>query len=265
MSSQIRYKLEGFNISSQDANCSKFVTLKNNFKYSYKNHSFLESVFIDDTFSALTFTMLPGMEAINYLHEIGDELERICFNIITYSEVPTFKPLCYVEMITNEQGSEIKVKDNLSFVDKIEIRPEIEASEFYDSIMSKNTPLSENKATYKELFFVLHNPHKVIQFIALYDILQNLICSADERNKQKRVRDFFGKNRNKYSFVHFHQSNDDPNKKEDTFSHLRNIIAHSKSAGIDKFLEISQRITSREISNLLQVINDIIAGETEVS
>ena len=110
------------------------------------------SGFIDATFSAQTFTMLPGMEAINYLHEIGDELEKICFNIIAYSEVSTFKPLCYVEMITNEQGSEIKVKDNLSFVNKIEIRPEIEASEFYDSIMSKNIPLSENKATYKELF-----------------------------------------------------------------------------------------------------------------
>lgn len=264
MSSQIRYKMHGFNVSPRGSSSSSFVTLKNNSKYYYGKHDILESVFIDDKFSTLTFTLLPGKEAKDHLDEISDELEKICFNIIAYSGIPTVQPVCSIEMITNELGTKIELSERLSFRDSIEIRSEMEMSVFYENIMRKNTPLSDNKATYKELFFILHNPHEVIQFIALYDILLNLICRPDERNKQKRVRDFLGKNRNKYPFIQFHQCNDNSDKKEDTFSHLRNNIAHSKSAGIEEFQKTSESITYREISYILQVINDIISGETKV-
>ena len=78
MSSQIKYKMHGFNISKRGSSSSSFITLKNNSEYYYENHDILESVFIDDKFSTLTFTLLPGKEAKDYLDEISDELEKIC-------------------------------------------------------------------------------------------------------------------------------------------------------------------------------------------
>lgn len=77
MSSQIRYKMHGFNVSPRRSSSSSFVTLKNNSKYYYENHEILESVFIDDKISTLTFTLLPGKEAKDYLNELSDELEKI--------------------------------------------------------------------------------------------------------------------------------------------------------------------------------------------
>jgi hypothetical protein len=89
----------------------------------------------------------------------------------------------------------------------------------------------------------------------------NITCKG---NKQKQVHDFFGKNKSKYPYIQFFPCNNDPSKNEDTFTHLRNNIAHSKSAGIHKFYETSQSITHMEIASILQVINDIISGETNV-
>ena len=264
MSSQIRYKMQGFNVSQENVSSSRSLRLKNNSPYYYKNHNIFESVFIDSNFSTITFTMLPNLEAKDYLNEISDELEKICFNIIAYSEVSTLQPFCSVEMITNVQGKKIEMKDTFSLRDRLKIHVEIESSSFYESVMNKNTPVSDYKAIYKELFLILHNPHEVIQFIALYDILLNLICSPNKGNKQKQVHDFFGKNKSKYPYIQFFPCNNDPSKNEDTFTHLRNNIAHSKSAGIHKFYETSQSITHMEIASILQVINDIISGETNV-
>lgn len=264
MGSQVIYAMHGFNVISMKSSCQHIVKLKNNFEYRFQKHNILESVFIDNEFKRITFTLLPGKEAKDYMDQISDELEKICFNIITYTEVPTSQPVCTLEMITDEMGTKIEIRDGIQLRDSIKICVEMETVDFYESIMDRNTPLSNNKAKYKELFYILHNPHKVIQFIALYDVLLNLICSPDERNKQKRVRDFFGKNKQRYPFIQFHKCNDNSEKSEDTFSHLRNNIAHSKAAGIDDFLKTSNAITDIEASNILSVINDIISGEVQV-
>lgn len=264
MSSQVIYAMHGFNVPKVDSSYQRIVKLKNNFEYHFKNHSFLESFSIDEDFKKIKFTLLPGKEAKDYMNQIGDELEKICFNIIAYSEVPTHQPLCTLELITNEMETEIEIRDSIQLRECIKICDEMEAVDLYESIMDRNTPLSSNKAKYKELFYILHNPHEVIQFIALYDVLMNLICSSNERNKQKRVRDFFGKNRERYPFIQFHKCNDNSEKSEDTFTHLRNNIAHSKEAGINDFLETSNSITNKHVSDILRVINDIISGEVKV-
>ena len=264
MSSQVIYTMHGFNRLLRESDCKRKVTLINNFEYHFENHGIIESVFIDEQFKQMKFTLLPGLEAMDYMKEIEDELEKICFNIIAYSEVPTSQPFCCIEMITNAEGTQIDIRENLKLTDSIEICTEVDASDFYKLVMDKNTPLSNNKAKYKELFYILHSPHRVIQFIALYDTLENMICSHGERLKQKRVHDFFGKYKERYSYIRFHKCNDNPKKSEDTFTHLRNNIAHSKDAGIEEFIKTSNAISNNEIVQILQVINDIISGEVKV-
>lgn len=264
MGSQAIYTMHGFNVSLTDTSCKRKVSLKNNYEYVYKDHEFLETVYIDDDFKRITFKMHSGKEAKHYINKISDELERICFNIIAYSDVETYQPICYLEMITNEDGTNVEINDRISLRDNIRLDINMETSDFYDLIMNKNTPLSDNKAVYKEIFYILHNPHTVIQFIALYDVLLDLICPMNKKNKQKYVSNFFGKNKKRYSFITFYESNENPEKKEDTFTHLRNNIAHSKLAGIEAFSNTANSITNRHIACMLQVINDIVSGEVEV-
>ncbi len=139
------------------------------------------------------------------------------------------------------------------------------ADDLAKTIMEVETPISDKKAEYKELFFILHNPHKAIQFIALYDILQGKICEGRKTMRQRDVTEFFRKNKEecpgKYPFVNFVSRNDRPNEKEDTFTHIRNSIAHSKQAGIDKFLKTTEAISDEIVSQLLKVISDIISNE----
>lgn len=130
--------------------------------------------------------------------------------------------------------------------------------------MEIETPICEKKAEYKELFYILHNPHRAIQFIALYDILQGKICNDDERMRQETVTNFFGKNKTRYPFVKFVPRSDRPDKNEDTFTHIRNSIAHSKQAGIDEFLRTTEFISDEMISHLLSVISDNISGKVSV-
>ena len=264
MNSKVTYLMEGFNIK-EPGYCRKML-LKNNKEYIYKNHSFLKSVSIDDEFKHITFTLLPDKNVKEFLNEIGNELERICFNIIAYSDVSTCNPVCFCEKIIDKNGNEEKIElhDQLKIRDSVSITATCDATDFFEEIMSQNTPISEHKAQYKELFFILHNPHRVIQFIALYDVLLGLICSSDERNKQQRVHDFFGKNKERYPYIDFKNCNNNPNKKEDMFTHLRNIIAHSQNAGIEEFSRVAASITPQYISLILRVINDILSGVVTV-
>ncbi len=134
----------------------------------------------------------------------------------------------------------------------------ISAKTIYDKGLSCRTNFEEYEALYKELFYILHSPHKVIQFMGLYDIMAELICSPIS---QKRVHDYFGRNKNKYPFITFEPSRKDTNKKEDSLTYLRNAIAHSRQAGISEYLEISDTISDEHIKCLLIVINDLLCDE----
>lgn len=264
MSSQVIYRMHGFNKSEAEANCKRTVILKNNSEYRLNNHHIIESVFIDAEFKQMRFTLHPGFEAVNHMKEIEDELEKICFNIIAYSEVQTNQPYCIIEMVTNAEGTKIDISERFKMTDSLIMHEPVDALDFYKLVVDKNTPIGANKTKYKELFYILHSPHRVIQFMGLYDILEDLICSHDERSKQKRVHDFFGKNYERYPYIQFYKYNANSRKSEDMFTHLRNNIAHSKDAGIEEFLKTSNTISNKEITQLLQVINDIISGEVEI-
>ena len=111
----------------------------------------------------------------------------------------------------------------------------------------------------------MHNPHKAIQYIALYDILIKLVSPKGKKAEQKYVSQFLGKNKERYKFAKFVLNNKDSNQKEDMLTHIRNNIAHSQNAGIDQFLKTTESITGKEVAYLLQIINDILSENVKVS
>ncbi len=266
MASKIVYNMYGFNVGDMAGEIKRKRKFINNTGYIYPKHDFLNKFYINDTFTEITFEMKEGLEARDYREKISDELEKICFNIITYSEIPTCQPVCYLKMLTNVSGQEIQIQDKITLREELTMITTHEASDFYKFIMSYNTEINDKtKGKYKELFYILHNPHRVIQYVALYDILMGLVSPENKRSEQKYVHQFLAKNRNKYEFVEFVPSNKNDKKNEDILSHIRNNIAHSREAGIKNFMRTSESISDREISFLLRLINDILSGNVEVN
>lgn len=264
MRSKVIYKMVGFNEQHTSYSTQRLVYIDDDIVWKYNNHEFLESVIISKELNRIEFILLPQKEAEEYLNAIADELERICFNIITYTEIPTYQPVCVRTQIVDASGKKIVLNDRMRMYDKVMLRVSVSASELANRIMKIPTSIKENKVEYTEIFYILHNPHKVIQYMALYDLLQDKICGEKTGKRQETVRNFLGKNNERYPFVSFVKRKDDPSKKEDSFSHLRNVIAHSKNAGIQEFLETTKKVSDREISNLLMVLNDIILGNVSV-
>lgn len=264
MSSKVVYKMQGFNKDYLRGSCKKTINIDADVIWNYTEHSFLQNVIISKELTRMEFVLQEGKEAKYYLNEIGNELERICFNIIAYTEIPTIQPVCEREQIYNSDGSIMILEDRINIHDELTICNNYSADDLAKTIMEIETPITDKKAEYKELFFILHNPHRAIQFIALYDILQGKICNDDERMRQEKVTNFFGKNKARYPFVKFVPRSDKPDKNEDTFTHIRNSIAHSKQAGIDEFLRTTEYISDEMVSQLLRVISDIISGKVSV-
>lgn len=258
MCSYVRYSMHGFNQEDPETinNTQYRYTLTNNAPHKYSAHPFLESVFINDSITEITFFLLPGKSAEEYLKEIGQELERVCFNLIVNSELPIIQPCCLLKSVVDKNGSEVdaNIHDAILVTDEVFMRKTVSASSIYDCIHSNNR-LSEKHAQYKELFWILHSPHNVIRFMGLYDIMAGLISNPIS---QKNVCSYFGKNKEKYPFVSFLPSLKNPKNKEDSFTHLRNAIAHSKQVGVDEYIEISEQISDTVIKRLLIVINDLL-------
>ena len=264
MNSKVIYEMWGFNKQAFRYPGQHSVIIDDDIIWKYRDHKFLESVIISKELDRITFILLPQKEAHTYIDEIRDDLERICFNIITYTEFPTIQPVCEIKQIIDSTGKQIELRDRLRMRDEMMIKHSIRSEELSRKIMLTPTPIKEYKAVYKEIFYILHNPHKVIQYMALYDLLQDKICDGGNQKRQETVRNFLGKNKERYSFVSFVERNDDSDKKEDIFSHLRNNIAHSTKAGIEEFMQTAEKISDKEISNLLVVLNDIILGNVSI-
>lgn len=264
LSSKVIYEMRGFNKDYFRGSCRKKRMIDADIEWEYHNHSFLQAVYISKELTSMEFVLQDGKEARDYLYEIGDELERICFNIIAYTGIPTLQPVCDLKQMINANGTSMVLNDKMNIRDEVTICSSYSADELSQTIMTLDTPISDKKAEYKELFYILHNPHRAIQFIALYDILQGKICNDDDRMRQARVTNFFGKNKSRYPFVSFVPRSDNPDRKEDIFTHIRNSIAHSKQVGIDEFITTMDFISDEIVSQLLSVISDIISEKISV-
>lgn len=266
MSCKLTFRMDGFNPEQWNRERHRTVVLEEDFEYYYANHPVIESVWMSRIFDRMEFTLLPGIqcEKGEVYQKVVEELERLCFNLIAYAGVETNCPKCRLETIKDEEGNKLQVRDSIGFRESIQIRSSMDKETIRKCLMEPKTPIEEHYADYKEIFYILHNPHKCIQFMGLYDVLIHLICQDKENLKQKNVHDFFGRNKEKYAFIHFYQDSKNKKQGEDTFTHLRNKLAHSKSSGAEEFLKAAESITDREISQILQVINDILSGEIPV-
>lgn len=263
INSYVVYNMRGFSLKvTKSESVSKKIVIENNQPYKYSNHEFIDSLFINDEFNKIIFYMLPGISALEHITLIEHELEKVCFNIIAYTEVETHQPICELESIVDEKGEKVNIytKDSMVLNDQLQMIKKIESNDFYKKIVNNEVLIPNYQAQYKELFYILHSPHKVMQFIGLYDIMAELINSPISQSK---VHVFFGKNKDRYPFIKFIKSRKGTSNKEDSFTYLRNTIAHSKQAGIDEFLATAQTITKDDISNILQVINDLICGNVK--
>ena len=263
MLSTITYEMHGFNKSMKDGVVTSTVEMKDNQCYTYIDHPFLETVYIDDKFDKISFTLKKGLLAKDYISRVDDELEKICFNILIHTEIPVFQPICRLLEVKDENGNECQMAlhEYLGLHEKVLIKRCCDASKIYEKITTNIVDISNNKVKYKELFYILHSPHRVIQFMGLYEQMASMICSPIQQSK---IHDFFGKNKQRYSFINFIESRKDPSKKEDSFTFLHNSIAHSEQLGVEEFVNISKSISDELIRNLLLVINDLICGDVKI-
>ena len=252
--SYVEYEIKGFN-SKND------ISITCNNPYLYNNHKFLYSFIIKDDFTRIIFSLKKGLDAYNYLAEIEIEMERICFNLITYESVSVFQPIWFLKKIkTNQKKSSFEEK--ILFYESLDIKIRLSSSEFYSSIISGKNLITDSKkrTIYKFIFDILQTPNLVIQYMTLYDLLKKLV-SKNSEPIQRDVIEFFERYKNKYTDVTWEASRKCKNKKEDCFTYLRNQISHSQdlSAGIIKGLDVNER----KIKYLVRVINDILCEQVE--
>lgn len=262
MPSYVKYSMYGFN-HKNNAECDGKqyeYTLSDNKPYIYSNHDFLDKVVIDKNITSITFYLKPGFSCKEYIKEIHIELEQICFNLITHSELPIDRPVCRLELAADELGNEIQLEINERFAFQDELIPfkNMSTQRLYNAAFNHVTNFNKHESIYKKIFFILHSPHKVIQFLGLYDLMATLI---HEPISQEKVHNYFGENRSKYPFIEFKQSRKNPKNKEDSLTYLRNEIAHSEQLDIEEYLKVSEKISHIHIQYLLKVINDIICDE----
>lgn len=264
MPSYAKYLMYGFNHKNNTECDGKQYeyTLSDNEPYIYSNHDFLDKVVIDKNITSITFYLKPGLSCKEYINKIHIELEQICFNLIVHSELPINCPVCCLELTTDEFGNEIQLEINerVALYDKLIMFKDISTQSLYNAAFNHVTNFNKHESIYKKIFWILHSPHKVIQFLGLYDLMATLI---HDPISQKKVHDYFGKNKNKYPFIEFKKSRKDPKKMEDSLTYLRNEIAHSEQMDIKEYLNVSEKISHTHIQYLLKVINDIICDEEE--
>ena len=276
MSNYVVYSLHGFNTDyAVDNNQTEWaITLQDNHEHIYPNHPFLYSVFIDDHLQNMIFKMRPNVKCAEHLDEIEMEAEKIFFNIICYSrelliETASFK----LEAIVDEEGQNCnnRLYDRIGFSEKPFVFKQLSANSIYDAAFGNNA-VESHMVQYVELSYILQNPHRIIQFIGLYDIMANLIYnSGNNKGKeqtQKMVCKFFKKyNDGRYRGVTVEERDaknshgKDIKKDEDTFTYIRNQIAHCKDRGdIKNYLKVATSIQFEQIQTLLTVINDLLCG-----
>lgn len=253
------YNMYGFNVISIIGDgVEDCFQLKDNKPYIYENHPFLYSFSINDEFLRITFCLKAGFDAADYIKEIGLELERICFNLITYKNIHTFQPICVLEKIKTHY-SKTTFEESICLKHELKCRTLLPSLSFYkDIVTARNAMMDKNQyQVYKQIFDILQCPNLVIQYMSLYDLLKDKVCNGINKN-QKGVVQFFKDNKNRYPEVKFFPSRRKNGNNEDNYTFLRNKIGHpwGLSAKEIKKLGISESL----IKSLLSVINDVLCG-----
>ncbi len=101
MGSYVRYSMHGFNRKNKaEVKGNRYeYTLSENLPYIYHDHPFLDSAYINDHITEITFYLQAGKSYENYVNEIHIELERICFNLISQSGFQFYNHTVYKKLL----------------------------------------------------------------------------------------------------------------------------------------------------------------------
>ena len=146
MNTTIVFTMFGFNSKSRN------IKLTENNKYNYSNNRLFKSVFINDNISEITFELQPDQTFENHEEEIYIELERICFNLIIYSELRITQPYCKLKSVKSD--SKIKLNDTLSFKETINLEIPLSAASIYKQALESSNAVNNYEYIYKELFII---------------------------------------------------------------------------------------------------------------
>lgn len=256
----IEYSMIGYNVNAEiRENVTGSFEITGNKPFLYENHEFLHSFYIDSNLTKIVFSLKKGFDAWDYQYKISLELERICFNLITYDNIHTFQPVCILSKMKTTQRQPI-FSDNLALSDKLACKVKIKSESFYVEILNKsNSVLNPQKYDlYKSIYACLQCPDIAIQYMALYEILNSLLPIVDKRKTQKDVTTFFLNNKNKYK-ISFLTSRKKNKGNEDYFTYLRNQIGHPRGLSSEKIKKLG--IKEATIKCLLRIINDVICED----
>lgn len=81
----------------------------------------------------ITFYLQSGKSYKNYMNEIYVEFERICFNLISNSELPILQPYCLFKTAINEDGTEMTFSGHMSMHDELYIFKTVSSKRIYKS------------------------------------------------------------------------------------------------------------------------------------
>lgn len=263
--SYIEYSMQGYNVNAEiGVNVTDSFEITENKPFLYEKHEFLHSFYIDSNLTKIVFSLKKGLDAWDYQYKIALELERICFNLITYDNIHTFQPICILSKIKTTRRHTV-YSDALSVSDKGAFKTKIDSKSFYTEILNKsNSVLNSQKYNlYKTVYDILQCPNFAIQYMALYELLNSLLPIVSKRKTQKDVTTFFLKNKEKEYQVSFmpsrkkNKGNEDGN--EDYFTYLRNQIGHPRGLSSEKIKKLG--IKEATIKCLLRIINDVICED----
>lgn len=200
--------------------------------------------------------MKKGLDVLDYFEQIDLELERICFNLIMLDNIHTLQPYCTKSKIGTTKN-QTPFEDTIALSEVVTMRTKMECESFYAEIAeNKNFLLNSKKYKYyKTIFDILQCPNFVIQYMALYEMLETLLSPKGKKG-QKFVIVFFENNSSRYNYPTKQTRRKNRIFTEDFFTYLRNEIGYPCGLTDKEIKELG--VNERTVKSLLSVINDVL-------
>lgn len=245
MEGYITFKLDGLSC----------VELENS-KRQELQHSLFTSFKIEEQLENVTLYFNDHVEID--LRRVKAEAEFVIFDLlmklILSLEVEVDRPSYKLSAIHSSAKSNLEVYDSIELKCELTVKRLFDSEDFLNSI-SVNQPLVKqtNHLLYKRLYYILRNDNQVTQYLMLYDFLMEVV-SQNNRKEQRRVGDFLKER--KIENISWHPTKR-PGKtfQEDTFTYLRNEIAHAEfDNNFEEYEKVSNKVNGKLIQHLAQVV-----------
>lgn len=248
----LQYRLHGF----------ERITLTDNSEYYPIDTHLFKSIYLSDDLKQMTVELKDGITYEECNTEIEAYLNQICFNMIINSNVDLNSPNRTIEIIQDKENNyaqkEVKIFDYATFREELFIQKDIEANSFYESIVNKPTAMDKHFLLYERIFKTLLNPICVVQFLSLYQFLNELLSKEKPHPAQANVVRYIQNHKDRYPHISFKPSRKD-GKDEDSLTYLRNEISHAEDTNdYNLYTDLGTQITDFQIKQIIIVLNDVI-------